>query len=506
MNIGHSLDRAALYFPDRPAIHFEGRTITYGNLRAEVDRVAHGLAGLGVGAGDRVAIFLPNLPEFAIVYLAAQKVGAVAVSANVMLTTAELGYLVADSGSATLFTTEALFPRAAPLLDDPASPLGRVVICEGVVEGQPALAELGAGVAAPFRAREMEPSDPAVILYTSGTTGRQKGAVLSHLNVISNVNATQQLLRLEPSDSLILYLPLFHCFGQNFIMNSAFNAGASVVMQRRFDPAETLSAVERHGVTIFLGVPTIYLGLLNAGVPPERLASVRLYFSAAATLPVETGAQWRERFGRPINEGYGLTETSPFASYNHEHAHRPGSVGTPIPLVELRVVDAEGQALAPGEWGEIVIRGPNVMLGYWNRPAETAEALRGGWFHSGDIGYLDDDGYCYLVDRVKDMINTAGFKVWPREVEEVLYRHPAIHECAVVGVPEPAKGEIARAFVVMRPGASVTPDALAAFCRQELAAYKVPRAFEFVTELPKNPTGKILKRVLREQAATATRE
>jgi long-chain acyl-CoA synthetase len=281
-------------------------------------------------------------------------------------------------------------------------------------------------------------------------------------------------------------------------MNTAFAVGASVVLQRRFDPEETVATIERERVTMVYAVPTIYIALLNSRVEPRRLASVRYYFSAAASLPVEIGKRWRQTYGRAIAEGYGLTETSPYATYNDIWQYRPGSVGTPIENIEVTVLDGDDNEVAAGVWGEICIKGPNVMLGYWNRPEESALALRGGWFHSGDIGYIDEDGYVFLVDRVKDMINSAGFKIWPREVEEVLFTHPAIKECAVVGVPDDLKAEIPAAFVVLRERATLTASELAEFCRRSLAAYKVPRRIEFVDSLPKNATGKILKRELRD--------
>jgi long-chain acyl-CoA synthetase len=345
----------------------------------------------------------------------------------------------------------------------------------------------------------MEPDDPAALLYTSGTTGRQKGAVLSHGNVVSNYHATRHCIGACPGDRHALFLPLFHCFGQNFILNASLASGGTVLLHRRFDPETTPAALREQGVTHLYAVPTIYILLLNAGIAPESLPTVRYCFSAAATLPVEVANRWRERFGLAVHEGYGLTETSPFAAYNHEFAHRPGSIGTPVDNVEMRVVDADDAQVADGEWGEICIRGPNVMLGYWNRPLESAEALRGGWFHSGDIGFRAPDGYFYLVDRVKDMINAAGFKVWPREVEEVLYRHPAIRECAVVGLPDEVRGETVAAFVVPHPTATLAPADVESYCREHMAAYKVPRRVEIVDSIPKSATGKVLKRVLREQ-------
>jgi long-chain acyl-CoA synthetase len=377
-----------------------------------------------------------------------------------------------------------------------------VVVCEGEVEGVPSLDGSCAGAPDRYPAREMEPGDPAAILYTSGTTGKQKGAVLTHGNVVSNYWATSHCVGSRPGDRHLLFLPLFHCFGQNFILNSALVSGGTVVLQRRFDPEGTL-ALLRVGVTHLYAVPTVYILMLNAGVPVEALASVRYYFSAAATMPVEVARRWQERYGLPIHEGYGLTETSPFASYNHYFRHRPGSVGTPIENVEMRIVDADDRPLAPGEWGEICIRGPNVMKGYFNRPEESAHALRGGWFHSGDVGYMDEDGYFFIVDRVKDMINSAGFKIWPREVEEVLYAHPGVKECAVVGLPDEVKGEVVAAYVIPQPGAALTGGEVEAYCRERMAAYKVPRLVEITESIPKSPTGKILKRVLRESAPNA---
>jgi long-chain acyl-CoA synthetase len=308
-----------------------------------------------------------------------------------------------------------------------------------------------------------------------------------------------------PPDRLLVSLPLFHVAAQNVLMNGGVSAAATLVLQRRFDVERCAEAVEAHRVTIVTGVPTIYIALLNAGIRPAALSSVRFYKSAAATMPVEIARRWRDTYGQTILEGYGLTETSPAATFNHEYDYRAGSVGTPVEMVDMRVVDEEDRDVPPGAWGEVVLRGPNVMLGYWNRPEDTRAAIRGGWFHTGDIGYLDGDGYLFLVDRVKDMINSAGLKIWPREVEEVLYRHPAVRECAVVGMPDPLRGEIARAFVILQPGRVVTDAELDSHCRAHLATFKVPRGYEVVAELPKSPSGKILKRALRPPAPDAGR-
>ncbi len=493
MNVAEHLERAARHFPDKPAIVFEERSISYSELQRQVDATAHALLRLGVSAGDRVLLFLPNIPAFAVVYLAIQKAGAIAVSANVMLTTEELQYLLEDSGAKLLFSVSALSPAWGPLRETV-----RVVVCEGDPTGCQTLQEIAAACGV-FNARHMQPEAPAAILYTSGTTGRQKGATLSHGNLVSNTFATVHTEGISPEDRLILFLPLFHVFGQNAIMNSAFAGAATVVLQRRYEPVQTLEVIERDQVTMFFAVPTIYIGMLTAGVRPERLRSIRYYFSAAATMPVEIAERWKATYGRPIVEGYGLTETSPFASYNHVWHHRPGAVGTPIENVEIKIFDPDDREVERGTWGEICIKGPNIMLGYWNRPEETAQAIRNGWFHSGDIGYMDDEGYIFIVDRVKDMINAAGFKIWPREVEEVLFQHPAIRECAVVGLADAEKGEIPAAYLVLREGESLSADEFDTYCRQHLAAYKVPRRVEFVDALPKNATGKILKRVLRDE-------
>jgi long-chain acyl-CoA synthetase len=504
VNIARALERAAHHFPDGAAILFEDRRVSYRDLDRAASRAALGLGAWGVGPGDRVALFLPNIPAFAVAYHAVLKLGAIAVSVNVMLTTEELAVLLEDAGARVVFTVGALWPRLAPLAGDLVR-RDRVVICEGDVEGVTTLEALGAGQAERLPARDMEPSAPAAILYTSGTTGRQKGATLSHANVVSNVLAVQRYMRMGPEDRLLVTLPLFHVAAQNVLMLGGVSAASTLVLERRFDVLRCAEAIERHRVTIVTGVPTIYIALLNAGVRPPGLASVRFYKSAAATMPAEIARRWRDTYGQTILEGYGLTETSPAATFNHEYQYRAGSVGTPVEMVDMRVVDEEDRDVMPGTWGEVVFRGPNVMLGYWNRPEDTRAAMRGGWFHTGDIGYLDEDGYLYLVDRVKDMINTAGLKIWPREVEEVLYRHPAVRECAVVGMPDPVRGEIARAFVVPQPGAALADTELDAHCRAHLATYKVPRGYEVVAELPKSPAGKILKRALRASAPDAGR-
>lgn len=500
MNISQHVERAAKRFPDKAAILFEDRQITYRQLNAMVNQAANAFRANGFGLGDRIALHLPNIPEFAVCYLAAQKIGAIAVSVSPMLTPGELAYILKDSGALLACTTAALLSNL-PLSE--CEKLRQVMVCEGDGQGHPTLSQWQEKAGDQVKAMDLDRETPAAILYTSGTTGFPKGAVLSHGNVVSNLWTTVHHAGYTPDDRLSLFLPAFHVFGQNFIMNATFQAGATLVLYRRFEPEKVLSSVSRDRVTMLFAVPTIYINLLNMDLSSYNLSSIRYEFSAAATMPQEISARWTERFGRPVYEGYGLTECSPFACYNHDFDHRFGSVGTPVENVEVKILDEADNDVPPGTWGEICIKGPGVMQGYWKRPGETAAALRNGWLHSGDTGTMDEDGYVFIVDRLKDMVNVAGFKVYPAEVEQVLYRHPAVKELAVYGIPHARKGEVVKAAVVLREGQTATKDEIEQFCRENMAAYKVPVEITFIETLPKSPTGKILKRVLRDQEQPA---
>jgi long-chain acyl-CoA synthetase len=346
----------------------------------------------------------------------------------------------------------------------------------------------------------MERDDPAAIVYSSGTTGFPKGVTLSHGNVTSNMYAKNHYCGMTPDDRLLLSMPLFHCFGQNVILNSGLNAGSAIVLHQTFDLDRVLHSVARHRVTMFFGVPTIYIIMLNQRVTPTDLQPVRYFFAAAATMPVEVARQWQERFGLVVYEGYGLTESTPFASYNHPFRYKYGSIGTPIENVEMKIFNLDtGEQADTGELGEIVIRGPNVMLGYWNHPEATAETIKNGWLHTGDIGRVDEKGYFYIEDRLKDMVNVAGLKVYPAEVENVLYRHPGVAEAAVYGVSDAVTGERVVAQVVCKSGHVVTETDLLVLCREHIAGFKIPSTIKFVDRLPKSATNKILKRVLRDE-------
>jgi long-chain acyl-CoA synthetase len=497
MNVAQALERSARFFPEYGAMECQGRQWSYAELELAAARAAGGFARLGVGHGDRVCLLLPNGPEFLIAYYGLLKLGAIPISLNVMLKGDEIAFIAGDAG-ARLFLAHGALLGNLPAQDRMPSVAHLVVVGDDA----PASARSFEQVVRdgePRRAVDLERDATAAILYTSGTTGHPKGAMLSHANVVANSYATNHCLKMSSEDRLLCALPLFHVFGQNFIMNASVNAASTLLLHERFVPDQVVAAFGSDDPTIFYGVPTMYIYLLNdPRVTPELVGGIRTWFSAAATMPQEVSERWHERFGRTVVEGYGLTECSPFACYNHEWRFKFGSVGTPVENVEVKILDLEDREVPVGELGEICIRGPIVMQGYFGRPEDTAQALRGGWLHSGDIGRVDEDGFVFIVDRVKDMINVAGFKVYPREVEEVLFTHRSVKEAAVVGMPDALYGEQVKAFVVAHAGADVDPDGLIAYCRERIAEFKVPRAVELVEALPKSPTGKVLKRELRQ--------
>ena len=494
MNIAKNLERARRFFPDKPALVFEGTTYSYRQLDEAVNRLANSLQTLGVEKGDRVALFLPNIPEFIFGYFAAQKIGAIAVSVNAMLKRHEVEYIVNDAGANVLLTTASLRQE---VVDADLPDLKHVIIAEGPAGNDLSLEELMAKGDTLFKIAETDMHDPAALLYTSGTTGFPKGAVLTQMNIGSNSHSASNHSGVRPDDRLHLFLPLFHCFGQNYILNGGISKCATIVLHRRFEPEPVLEAIQKERVTLFFAVPTVFIYFLNMDTSGYDLSSLRYCFTAAANMPQETALRWQEKFGMIIHEGYGLTECSPFASYNHDFSHKFGSIGTPIENVDMKIADEAGNELPVGEMGEIIIRGPNVMKEYWRKPEATAAAIQNGWLRSGDIGMMDGDGYFYITDRVKDMINVAGFNVYPNEVEQIIYRHPAVQEAAVYGVPDPVKGEAVHVAIVLKENVTATPEQILDFCRANMAVYRVPRNVVFVDQLPKSATGKILKRILR---------
>lgn len=524
MNVCESLTVSALHFPQHTAVVFRNQSYSYHELDSLSCAAATVLENQGIQHGDRVAIQISNCPAFVIWYYAVLRLGAIAVSISTRLANEEVQYIVDDCGAKLTIQDH---PQGS--LPTPDQVSGEQVSGDqtsDVQTGHRKLAVTSDGFSVEGRALEVtgpqasvwfeaEPDDPALILYTSGTTGFPKGATLSHLNVRSNVAAFNHLCSMKQTDRVLLAVPLFHCFGQNALLNSVLNVGGTLVLQERFDLNETKRLIKEYTITQLYGVPLMFQLLLESCQRSE-LDSVTYCFSAAAPLATQTSQEWHNKFGQSIYEGYGLTETSPFASYNHRNCYTLGSIGTPIDAVEMKIVDPEtGLDCAPGELGEIVIKGPNVMLGYWNRPEETEEAIRDGWFYSGDIGKKDERGFYFIVDRVKDMIAVGGLKVFPAEVERVLLQHEGISDAAVVGIEQSVLGEQVVAFVVVSEPNTTrqnvtrhnaknhdleTIEELTAFLKPRVADYKLPRKIFFVDELPRNPSGKVLKTRLRELA------
>lgn len=498
MNICECLTTTAKLFPDRIAVVFGDRKWTYRELEQKSQTAAGIFQQHGIEPGDRVALMLPNAPSFPVWYYGALRIGAIAVSVSTRLAAAEVSFVAGDSGAKAFVASEAAMATVESEL--PADVGLRLAVDEF---GEPVSDGDNFSSAFCTDVYNADPNEAALILYTSGTTGFPKGATLSHGNVRSNVHAFNHLCNMQPDDNVLVAVPLFHCFGQNALLNSVLNVGGTIVLQQRFDLSETKRLIADQKITQLYGVPMMF-GLLLDSCTIEELAGVNYCFSAAATLPVQTSDAWQQKFKLAIHEGYGLTETSPFATYNHRIKFVPGSIGMPIDSVEIKIVDPEtGDACSTGQPGEIAIRGPNVMLGYWNRPKETADAIRDGWFYSGDIGQLDESGYLYIVDRVKDMITVGGLKVFPAEVERVLLDHDAVSEVAIVGAPDSVFGEQVFGFLVLADGShgQTALSDISAYAQSHLGNYKVPRRMVAVEKLPRNPAGKVLKTKLREMAA-----
>jgi long-chain acyl-CoA synthetase len=497
VNLAQLLTDTAATRPDRVALRLDQRAIMYGQLAEASERVAGLLAAHGIRPGDRVAIMLPNVREFAFVYYGVLRAGAVVVPMNPLLKAREVGYHLSDSGARLIFA----WPVAA---EEVTASLERAADTTMVVVEPDSFAGLLASQERLGAVIDRSPGDTAVILYTSGTTGQPKGAELTHGNLTSNVVVTQSdLLRLTRDDVVFGGLPLFHSFGQTCTLNASMAAGATLLLLPRFDAATAAGLLATYRATVFAGVPTMYAALMGLPEAPE-LPALRVCVSGGAALPVEVLYRFEERFGCDVLEGYGLSETSPVASFNRPGGdRRPGSIGYHVTGVEMRVVDVSGRPVAAGEVGEIAIRGHNVMKGYWGKPDETGAVLDGdGWFRTGDMGRVDPDGFYYVVDRKKDLIIRGGFNVYPREIEEVLHEHPDVAGAAVIGIPHPEYGEEVGAAVALRPGARVTEVELRDFVKALVAPYKYPRRVWFVEALPLGPTGKILKREIASPTST----
>ena len=500
-NLACNLVRTAQREPERCALKLGDRAITYAQLDDASARVAGFLRERGVQPGDRVGIMLPNVPEFAIAYYGVLRAGATVVPMNVLLKQREVCFYLGDSQAKLVFAWHEFADAAAQGAREAGAEC--VVVAADGFEQLVAQAERAPGVA------HREGEDTAVILYTSGTTGKPKGAQLTHANLASNVEVMLRVFSIDAQDTVLGALPLFHSFGQTCGLNAAVTAGACLALVSRFDPQTALETIERERVTVFEGVPTMYAALLNHA-ERERcdVSTLRLCVSGGAALPVEVLRAFEEAFGCIVLEAYGLSETSPLASFNHpDRERKAGSIGIPIAGVEMKVVDDARNEVAQGEVGEIAIRGHNVMKGYWNRPEATAEVIDAdGWFYTGDMAKIDADGYFFIVDRKKDLIIRGGYNVYPREIEEVLYEHPAVREAAVIGIEHAELGEEVAAAIALKEGAQVSEAELRDYVKERVAAYKYPRQVWFVDELPKGPTGKILKRAIEIPAISGTGE
>ncbi len=514
LNLATILEETALRRPEKDAFVFADRGTSYAALDAASSRLAAALAQRGVEPGDTVALSCPNMPYFPIVYYAILKAGAVVVPLNVLLKAREIAYHLNDSRAKAYFCFEGT--PELPMAAEGAAGFAEAEACEHLVlitadpaapspvDGAETLGALLAAAEPGFDTVATRPDDTAVILYTSGTTGQPKGAELSHSNLLFNTRCCADMLRLVADDRILIVLPLFHSFGQVVLMNTGVMVGTTSVLMPRFEPGPALETLDAGEITVFAGVPTMYWALLHheeEGALIEAIADrLRLAISGGASLPLEVLRGFEERFRVPILEGYGLSETSPVACFNQfERERKPGSIGWPIWGVRMKVVGEDGAELGPGEPGEIAIKGHNVMKGYFRRPEATAETIRDGWLHTGDVGTVDEDGYYYLVDRTKDMIIRGGFNVYPREIEELLLEHPGVSLAAVIGVADESMGEEIKAFVVPASGAELEPDEIVGWAKERLAAYKYPRLVEVRAELPMTATGKILKRALKEE-------
>jgi long-chain acyl-CoA synthetase len=498
LNLASIVVDSAARAPEATAVRLADLGLTYAELDDRSARLAALLQERGLQPGDRVGVMLPNVPEFPIAYYGTLRAGCIVVPMNVLLKRREIAFYLEDSGTRLLLAWHGFTAEAR----DGAGDAGAELI---EVEPESFAALLAEQEPTPELADTAE-EDTAVILYTSGTTGKPKGAELTHFNLSRNADiASRTTCVISEGDIVLGTLPLFHSFGQTVSMNASLRVGATLTLVPRFDPEEALATMARDRVTHFYGVPTMYGALLHH---PRRedhdTSALRTCITGGASMPVEVLRGFEDAFDCVVLEGYGLSETSPVASSSHPDMERkPGSIGTPLEEVEMKVVDEDDEEVPQGEVGEIVIRGHNIMKGYWRQPEATAAAMRGGWFHSGDMARIDEDGYFFIVDRKKDLIIRGGYNIYPREVEEVLYEHPKIREAAVLGVPHDQLGEEVGAAVVLHDGEQLAPEEVSEYVKERIAAYKYPRAVWFLDELPKGPTGKILKREIEPPASVA---
>jgi long-chain acyl-CoA synthetase len=501
-NLATMLTEAALAEPDGPVCRFGGTATSYGELDEQSGRLAAGLRSSGLAPGQVVAMQLPNLPQFLIAYFGALKAGLVVLPLNPLLMAPELEYHLGDSAAALLIGFEGTHAEAVKACETTGVPLYLVSMGPGPLpDGTRPFSELfGATPLDEPGGVPRAPDDTAVLVYTSGTTGRPKGAELTHFQLYMNSTIAGGLFGVRSDDVVLAVLPFFHVFGLSSVVNVFVRHGGCLSILPRFQPGAALDAVETDRCTVIGGVPTMLHALAQQDITGRDLSALRVAVSGGASLPEDILRTFEGKYGVEVLEGYGMTETASSCTFNRPGDSKVLSIGKPLWGVRMRVADREGRPLPPGREhvGEILIRGHNVMKGYLGRPEATAEALRGGWLHSGDLGYVDEDGFYFIVDRAKDLVIRGGYNVYPREIEEVLYAHPAIAEAAVIGKPDERLGEEVVAVVALRPGQDVSAEDIIAYTRERLAAYKYPREIRFMAELPKGPSGKILKAALRD--------
>jgi len=499
MNIAKNLERSALYFPDRSVVSEGPSETSYAQLNERANRVATALIKMGIKPGDHIGLCAPNSGDWLSFYFGVLKAGAVAVTLSSMLKRDELSLLINHCRPKILYTSNEKLDdlagfRGAEWLDKVISPQGDMDFEQ--------LSNMGSGS---FRAIDRDRSDTAAILYTGGTTGTPKGVMLTHENINTAIQSVVFHERSGEKDRALLFLPLNHIFGQMHIMNATILSAGCLEMIPTFDMERVLDLMTNGRVTKLFAVPTLYVRFLAVKRLKEKLGAVRYCFSAAASMAAEVVRQWKERTDLAIYESYGMTESASMLTYNHYHRHVIGSVGTSVPGAEIQIRDENGKQMGVGEKGEICIRARNIMKGYLNNPEASETAFWGGeWFRSADIGLFDDDGYLFIVDRLKDMIITGGENVYSREVEEVLYTRPEIQECAVIGLPDPEWGEKVTALITVRPGKTFDKDTLNAYMKSRLSSFKVPKEYVRVNDFPRSPAGKILKRELKKQILEQT--
>jgi len=511
------LHNCAKEFPQKTSIIYGGRETTYVQLETRSNQFALSLVELGVKKGDRIAIFLPNIPQFMITFFGVLKAGAVVTAINPLYREREVGYQLKDSEAQTIVTLDSLYPT---IVKSKQKTKLKNVIVTGQdeycykkthpidVPNTTAFQSLSEKEASSPPNVKLNPNeDLAALQYTGGTTGTAKGAMLTHTNLLSNALSFAAWIKgTTAQETFLTALPLFHIYGMTTSMTVPISLAAKMVLMPRFEPAKALEAIQKHRVTVFCGVPTMYSTLLaNPELGKYDVTSIRVCISGASPLPPQTQKQFMQATGGSLVEGYGLTEASPVTHCNPVDSSmkmlKVGSIGLPLPDTDARIVDlgSAAKTLAVGETGELEVKGPQVMKGYWRKPEETALVLHDGWLLTGDIAHMDKDGYFYITDRKKDLIKYSGYSVYPRDLEDLLYEHPAVELCAVIGKPDPLAGEIPKAFIVLKEGALVSAEEIKSFVNDKVAPYKAIREVEFRKDLPVSSAGKVLKRQLREE-------